>query len=90
VVIELDGERAGSESYVTAALRIRRGQQLKQMTVWGRYVDSWSKDNGRWGLDRRISIRDFDEVRDVTAMYEHELGRRDRGDPSYAVLGAHV
>ena len=86
VIIELDGDRAGSESYVTASLRVRRGDQLKQMTVWGRYIDRWSKRNGRWGLDKRVSVRDFDEVRDVTAMYDHDTGRRDRSDPSYGVL----
>jgi hypothetical protein len=86
IVIELDGDRAGSESYVTANLRMRRGEQLKQMSVWGRYIDRWSRRNGRWGLDQRLSIRDFDEVRDVTAMVEHDSGRRDRADPSYEVL----
>jgi hypothetical protein len=86
IIIELDGDRAGSESYVTASLRMRRGDQLKQMTVWGRYIDRWSKRNGRWGLDKRVSVRDFDEVRDVTVMYDHDTGRRDRSDPSYGVL----
>jgi hypothetical protein len=86
IIIDLGGDRAGSESYVTASLRVRRGEQLKHMTVWGRYIDQWSRRDGRWGLDKRISIRDFDEVRDVTAMYEHDTGRRDRSDPSYSVL----
>jgi hypothetical protein len=86
IIIDLDGDRAGSESYVTASLRVRRGEQLKHMTVWGRYIDQWSRRNGRWGLDKRISIRDFDEVRDVAAMYEHDTGRRDSSDPSYSVL----
>jgi hypothetical protein len=86
LIIELDGERAGSEAYVTATLRVRRDGRLRQITVWGRYVDRWSKRDGRWGLDRRISIRDFDEVREVTALAEHEVGRRDRDDPSYGVL----
>ena len=86
IVIDLDGDRAGSESYVTATLRIKRGEQLQQMTIWGRYVDQWSRRQGRWGLDKRLSIRDFDEVREVVAMYEHDLGRRDRSDPSYGVL----
>lgn len=86
IIIELDGDRAGSESYVTASLRVKRGEQLKQMTVWGRYIDRWSRRDGRWGLDKRISIRDFDEVRDVVAMYDHDVGRRDRSDPSYTVL----
>ena len=86
ILIELDGDRAGSESYVTATLRVRRDGQLLQMSVWSRYVDRWSRRDGRWGLDHRLAIRDFDEVRPVTAMQEHEVGRRDRRDPSYAVL----
>ena len=86
IIIDLDGDRAGSESYVTATLRVRRGEQLKQMTVWGRYIDEWSRREGRWGLDKRLSVRDFDEVRAVTPLYEHDIGRRDRTDPSYAVL----
>ncbi|MEA3177999.1 MAG: hypothetical protein QOI59_1522 [Gammaproteobacteria bacterium] len=86
IIIDLDGDRAGSESYVTATLRVRRGEELKQMSIWGRYIDSWSRRNGLWGLDRRLSVRDFDEVRDVTAMYEHDIGRRDGTDPSYSVL----
>jgi hypothetical protein len=87
ILIDLHGDRAGSESYVTAALRVRRGEQLVHMSVWGRYIDQWSRRDGRWGLDKRVSIRDFDEVRPVTAMYEHDTGRRDRSDPSYTVLG---
>ena len=86
ILIELDGDRAASESYVAATLRIRRGEQLMQITVWSRYVDRWSRRKGRWGLDKRIAIRDFDEVRGATAMADHDVGRRDRSDPSYGVL----
>jgi len=68
IIIELDGDRAGSESYVTATLRLRSGDQPRQMTVWGRYIDQWSRRNGRWGIDHRVSVRDFDELRDVTPM----------------------
>jgi len=86
ILIELNGNEAGSESYVTASLRVRRDGKLLHMGVWGRYIDQWSRRNGRWGLDKRISIRDFDEVREVTALYDHNIGRRDRDDPSYAVF----
>jgi SnoaL-like domain len=86
ILIDLDGDRAGSEAYVTASLRMRSGEQLKQVTVWARYVDRWSRRNGRWGLAERIVIFDFDEIRDVVAMVDHDTGRRDRSDPSYAVL----
>jgi hypothetical protein len=37
-------------------------------------------------LEKRIAIRDFDEIRDAVAMGDHDVGRRDRSDPSYAVL----
>ena len=87
IVIELDGDRAGSESYVTANLRVKRGDALIQMSVWSRYVDSWSRREGRWGLDKRIAIRDFDEIREVKAMNDFDTGKRDRTDPSYTVLG---
>jgi hypothetical protein len=86
IIIELEGDRAGSESYVTTTLRVQRGEQLTQIIVWGRYVDQWSRRSARWGLDKRVSILDFDEIRDVTTMYEHDTARRDRSDPSYAVL----
>lgn len=87
IIIELDGDVAGSESYVTGTLRVVQGDQLKQMTVWFRYLDRWSRREGRWGIDKRIAVRDFDEIRDVTAMSDAEQSRRDRSDPSYAVLG---
>jgi hypothetical protein len=86
ILIDLDGDRAGSETYVTASIRIRSGDRLQQITFWGRYCDRWSRRNGRWGLDKRITIRDFDEIREVVAMSEPETARRDRSDPSYAVL----
>ena len=86
ILIDLNGDRACSESYAIATLRIRRGERLQQMTVWSRYIDRWSRRNGRWGLDKRIAIRDFDEVRDVVPLGDHDVGRRDRSDPSYAVL----
>jgi hypothetical protein len=86
VLIELNGDRAGSESYVTATLRVLHEDRLRQITVWGRYIDSWSRRSGRWGLDERIAIRDFDEIRDVTEMARYDAGRRDRADPSYKVL----
>jgi hypothetical protein len=86
ILIDLDGDRAGSEAYVTASLRAYRNEKLFQMTIWGRYVDRWSRRNGHWGLDHRLAIRDFDEIREVTPLHHHDIGRRDRSDPSYRVL----
>jgi hypothetical protein len=88
ILIELDGDRAASETYVVAALRMRRNDKLVQIDLWGRYVDQWSKRGGLWGIDKRISIRDFDEIREVTPMKEHDRGKRDMTDPSYAAFNA--
>jgi len=87
ILIHLNGDQAGSESYVTATLRVSRGEQLTQISVWGRYIDQWSRRGGRWGLDKRVSVRDFDEIRAVTEMKRHGLGTRDQNDPSYTVRG---
>jgi hypothetical protein len=84
--LTLDRDRAGSESYVTAALRSRDGDRMIQMTSRGRYVDSWERRNGRWGIVKRIYVHDFDDVREVDHRLE-ATGARDRTDPSYAVLG---
>jgi hypothetical protein len=86
ILIELQGDHAGSEAYATASLRAYREEKLFQMTIWGRYVDRWSRRDGRWGLDHRLAIRDFDEIREVTPAQHHDVGRRDRSDPSYGVL----
>ncbi len=86
ILIELNGDRAGSEAYVTATLRMMRDDTLMQMMVWSRFVDTWSKREGRWGIDRRIAVIDFDEIRAVTPMRTTSLGARDRHDPSYQVL----
>jgi hypothetical protein len=86
ILIDLDGDRAGSEAYCTASLRVMQGETLMQVTVWARYIDRWSRRGGRWGLDRRLAVRDFDEIRPVTEMQRHATGARDHSDPSYGVL----
>lgn len=86
VLIEVDGDSAGSESYCTATLRVMREETLMQIMVWTRYIDRWSRRNGVWGLERRVAIRDFDEIRPVTPLLQSSASRRDRSDPSYEVL----
>jgi hypothetical protein len=86
ITLEIDGDQAATEAYHVAALRATVGGQLKQFTIWGRYLDRWSRRNGRWGIDKRTMIRDLDKVSDVTAL-SVTRGSRDRNDPSYAILG---
>lgn len=87
IIINLNGDLAGSESYVTANLRVQQGDSLLQMTVWSRYIDSWSRRHGRWAIDRRKTVVDFDEIRETTPLSKLESdGLRNSNDPSYHVL----
>lgn len=90
ILINLDGDRAGSEAYCTATLRMMRGDAHVQISVWTRYVDRWSRRDGRWGIDHRIAVRDFDEIRDVQPLGRDGPGSRDASDPSYAALALNV
>jgi hypothetical protein len=86
IVIEVDGDRAGSEAYVTATLRARDGDAIVQRQFWARYVDAWSKRDGEWAIDTRECVIDFDQTSTITPIAEHKRAQRDRSDPSYSVL----
>ena len=84
IIIELDDDLARSESYVTSAMRLMHADALQQITTRGRYLDRWSRRAGRWGIDRRVFVNDFDEIRPVTSAFVPPAFRLDRDDPSYA------
>jgi hypothetical protein len=84
-IIALDGDRAGSETYFHSATRLMQDDKVMQIRVWGRYLDEWSRRNRLWRIDKRLTLFDFDEVREVTEMVSRDA-IRDRTDPSYAVL----
>jgi hypothetical protein len=87
ILIDVDGDRAGSEAYVTATLRMPGvdGKEM-QLGIWARYIDQWSRRDGHWAIDRRDTVIDFDEIREVTPQNDHQRSKRDPSDPSYAVL----
>src|SRR3954452_1436055 len=92
VLIEVDGDHAASEAYVTATLRLDRdaSAQAAEIVSRGRYVDTWSRREGRWAIDRRRFVEDFTSTYVVSAMEPgdaaHRSSRRDRDDPSYGAL----
>jgi hypothetical protein len=86
IIIEVEGDTAASEAYVTARLRVERDGKLFQIEVLSRYLDRWSKRAERWAIDHRVTVMDMDEIREVTPMKQQDRGRRDPSDPSYAVL----
>lgn len=86
VIIELDGDTAGSEAYVFATLHRQDGDKVIQHSFWARYVDKWSKRDGDWGIDRRDCIVDYGTMDEVTPLPGNPASARDTSDPSYRVL----
>jgi hypothetical protein len=88
ILVALDGDRAGSEAYVSGTMRLERNGKLMHMGVWARYLDTWERRDGRWGLVRREVVFDHDEIREVVPTGRASRAARDGNDPSYRVLPA--
>jgi len=58
ILIEVDGDRATSETYVTVCLRGAEADIVGR----GRYHDTWSRRDGRWGVDVRRYRDDIQQV----------------------------
>ena len=86
IVIDIDGDHAGSEAYVIANLRQIDGGRLINRMFSARYIDAWSKREGHWAIDRRDCVVDFSEVREVSDLGNDLRSARDASDPSYGVL----
>jgi hypothetical protein len=92
VLIAVNGERAGSEAYVTASLQAKPNDDgIIIEDLWrGRYLDRWSRRDGRWAIEHRHFIPDsFTQIKfPASALPKAELGlaRYDQTDPSYAIL----
>src|SRR5262249_59759219 len=86
--IELAGDRAASESYVTVALRSKAGRSAaRDILSRGRYVDRWSRRAGRWAIDHRIYLNDWTTSLAVPSEPLMPItGRRDAEDASYAAF----
>jgi hypothetical protein len=86
ILIEVAGDRAASESYVTVALRTKPAEGAAvEIESRGRYLDRWSRRDGRWAIDHRQFVEDLQRVHDAPPVGPG-ASRRDRSDPSYQVL----
>jgi hypothetical protein len=99
ILIELDGERAFSETYVFVTLRTSEPDgSMTDIVGQGRYLDQWDCRDGVWAIAHRDYISDLShtyvvEQRDVSrhlppagGAATRRTSRRDRSDHSYAVL----
>ena len=89
MMIEVDGDRAGSETYVTVALRMKDGDNVTDIISKGRYLDHWSRRDGVWAVDERVYLEDIQAVTVnpyAASSDGSPASRRDNSDPSYQFL----
>jgi hypothetical protein len=59
ILIEVDGDRASSEAYVTGTLwNASASGRLSCLVALGRYLDRWSCRRKVWGIDHRLFVYD--------------------------------
>ncbi len=89
--IEVDGDRAASESYSLMIMRLDPPQGPMIIRTNGRYLDEWVRHEGRWVIITRHSIHEFQEARQLETGGLPEStssATRDGSDPSYRLLPA--
>ncbi len=88
-LIEVEGDRAMSEAYVTVCLWTlpdANGDQL-EIVARGRYLDFWSCRENRWAIDHRVHVMDTQSVNPLRAGAIGAASRRDPKDLSYVLFG---
>ena len=58
ILVTVDGDQATSETYVTVCLRNAEMDIVNR----GRYSDTWSRRDGRWGVDHRTYTDDIPQT----------------------------
>ena len=83
--IDLDGDRASSESYILSYQDVLLEGVRKTRVRAGRYLDRWERRDGRWKLAARTLVDEWgriDPVGEAVAPGTH-LGRPAPDDLSY-------
>ena len=60
-VIEIDGERARSETQVISYHRVDFGSEHRDTCIGGRYLDRFERRNGEWRIAERTMLYDWYE-----------------------------
>jgi hypothetical protein len=88
-LVELNGDTATSESYVTVLLWMYPNEagERTEIVARGRYLDRWSCRNERWAIDHRIHVSDS-QTFSVLAKEQQSppQGTRNESDPSFEFI----
>ena len=78
VMIEVDGDKAGSECYWTVTLRLTGEDSVRYDLIGqGRYIDTFERIDGVWAIRHRQSLGDWGRIEPVRLV---------AGDPGAPVL----
>ncbi|HEB91815.1 MAG TPA: nuclear transport factor 2 family protein [Deltaproteobacteria bacterium] len=84
-VIELSGDRATSEAYVTVVVWTKpdeKGDQVEIITR-GRYLDRWDRRMGVWAINHRTYLTDMQTIHPLAPGSVSSRSTRDQHDPSF-------
>ncbi len=89
-LIDLSGDYASVETYEIGRHLTPMPDGEKDLFIAARYIDRFSRRDGRWRIERRLKL--VDSIRVVEGndtKYDHvpHKGLRNREDPSYALFG---
>jgi hypothetical protein len=87
ILIKVTGDTAVSETYGSVSLLAVSGGKSVTTLIRNRYVDRWSRRNGKWRIDHRQLIVDFRDDHETPKVVSSGQGRRDKSDPSYVMFG---
>ncbi len=89
-LIQVDGDTAVSEAYVTVTLQFdpTQTQEATETLARGRYLDRWCRYQDRWVIDSRLHIVDAQSTYHPSDMSKAEESRRDTDDPSFKFFKA--
>ena len=84
-LIQVDGDTAVSEAYVTVTLQFdsKQADNFTETLARGRYLDRWCRYQDRWVIDSRLHIVDAQSTYQPSDMSKAEESRRDVDDPSF-------
>lgn len=74
VLIELDGDAADVESYHIALVVREEGGTETQCFIGGRYLDAFTRRDGRWAIAHRRVVFDWSRVGEATTTYWDLVG----------------
>ncbi len=91
-LVKVDGDSAGAETYFVATMAFpNAGEGEEVHHLGGRYVDHLVREDGKWLIKERLTVRDWSIGHKVERDYFREMdfipGTTDGSDVSFRALG---